>query len=156
MPVLEQRKMHCQKNLLNRGMHCIVLFRHYDLLESIWPFQYCSARLLLRADPVNCSEKGPLQRHFSAHRDMLKHSTNSHTLCHVYSCAKHLSQSTWDIPAMAFWHVPPMQKFAVVALGLSASAVIWMGIIPITLASWSDHRILRMWGDQQQDSNSWT
>lgn len=57
MPVLEQRKMHCQKSLLTRGTHCIVLFRHYDLLESIWPFQCCSARLLLMAASVKLFRK---------------------------------------------------------------------------------------------------
>lgn len=38
---------------------------------------------------------------------------------------------------------------------LSSSAVIWMDIIPITLANWWDYSTFQIWSSQQQVSNFW-
>lgn len=101
---LKQRKVHCPKSLFTKGMCCIVLFRHYKL-QSIWPFQWGFARLLLGITP--CILSGMLQGHFWGNQNMPKiiH-TNICTLCHVYSCMKQLSWRTTDTCAVDFLHVP--------------------------------------------------
>lgn len=141
---LKQRKVHCLKSLIIKGMCCIVLFRHYNLLESVWPFQWGLSRLLLGIAP--CFLSGTLQGHFWG--NMPKNNPQIYALYVMF----HVWNNYPEEP-----HIYALWTFCMYHLcqGLSSSAVIWMDIIPMTLANWWDYSMFQLWSNQQQVSNFW-